>query len=162
MIPTVAVPRSPASAPLPTGRRRRKRAGTQPPGAVSFAACPREAGVWLCGEMGRSLESQTARSDAVGRERAGKGGRHQSWARSPPNSTRRSSVGHGTTRTEAGSPPCRFRPCTKCSSRSCVDGREWTLAALRGPIADDFGLTDAERQELHTSNTLSRFDNRLC
>jgi restriction endonuclease Mrr len=46
--------------------------------------------------------------------------------------------------------------------RRAVDGREWTLAALRGPIADDFGLTDAERQELHTSNTLSRFDNRLC
>jgi restriction endonuclease Mrr len=34
-------------------------------------------------------------------------------------------------------------------------GREWTLAALRGPVADDFGLTDAERVELLPSNTQS-------
>jgi restriction system protein len=43
-----------------------------------------------------------------------------------------------------------------------ADGREWTLAALRGPIADDFGLTDAERTELLPSGAQSRFVNRLC
>jgi len=46
--------------------------------------------------------------------------------------------------------------------RRSADGREWTLAALRGPIADDFGLTDAERAELLPSGTQSRFVNRLC
>jgi restriction system protein len=46
--------------------------------------------------------------------------------------------------------------------RRSADGKDWTLAALRGPIADDFGLTDAERQELLPSNTQSRFVNRLC
>jgi restriction system protein len=46
--------------------------------------------------------------------------------------------------------------------RRVADGREWTLAALRGPIADDFGLTAAERAELLPSNTQSRFVNRPC
>jgi restriction system protein len=46
-------------------------------------------------------------------------------------------------------------------SRS-ADGKDWTLAALRGPIADDFGLTDAERAELLPSGTQTRFVNRLC
>jgi len=46
--------------------------------------------------------------------------------------------------------------------RRSADGRDWTLAALRGPIADDFGLTDAEQAELLRSNTQSRFVNRLC
>ncbi|NBO94001.1 MAG: restriction endonuclease, partial [Planctomycetia bacterium] len=46
--------------------------------------------------------------------------------------------------------------------RRAADGREWTLAALRGPIADDFGLTDAERAELLPSRTQTRFVNRLC
>ena len=46
--------------------------------------------------------------------------------------------------------------------RRSADGREWTVAALRGTIADDFSLTDAERQELLPSNTQSRFVNRLC
>ena len=32
--------------------------------------------------------------------------------------------------------------------RRAADGRDWTLAALRGPIADEFALTDAERAEL--------------
>jgi restriction system protein len=46
--------------------------------------------------------------------------------------------------------------------RRTADGREWTLAALRGPVADDFGLTEAERAELLPSGTQSRFVNRLC
>jgi restriction system protein len=46
--------------------------------------------------------------------------------------------------------------------RRCADGNEWTIAALRGPIADDFALTDAERQELLPSGTQTRFVNRLC
>jgi len=46
--------------------------------------------------------------------------------------------------------------------RHSADGKEWTLAALRGPIADDFGLSDAERAELLPSGTQSRFVNRLC
>jgi len=46
--------------------------------------------------------------------------------------------------------------------RRSADGKELTVAALRGPIADDFGLTDAERQELLPSNTQTRFVNRLC
>ena len=46
--------------------------------------------------------------------------------------------------------------------RRSADGKDWTLAALRGPIADDFGLTEAERAELLPSNTQSRFVNRLC
>ena len=46
--------------------------------------------------------------------------------------------------------------------RRSADGKDWTLAALRGPIADDFGLTDAERAELLPSNTQTRFVNRLC
>ena len=46
--------------------------------------------------------------------------------------------------------------------RRSADGREWTLAALREQIADDFGLTDAERAELLPSNTQTRFVNRLC
>ena len=46
--------------------------------------------------------------------------------------------------------------------RRSADGKEWTLAALRGPIADDFGLTAAEQAELLPSNTQSRFVNRLC
>jgi restriction system protein len=46
--------------------------------------------------------------------------------------------------------------------RHSADGKDWTLAALRGPIADDFGLTDAERAELLPSGTQSRFVNRLC
>lgn len=37
--------------------------------------------------------------------------------------------------------------------RRCADGNELTIAALRGPIADDFALTDAERQELLPSGT---------
>jgi restriction system protein len=45
--------------------------------------------------------------------------------------------------------------------RRSADGREWTVAALRGTIADDFSLT-AERQELLPSNTQFRFVNRLC
>ena len=46
--------------------------------------------------------------------------------------------------------------------RRSADGKDWTLAALRGPIADDFGLTDAERVELLPSGTQTRFVNRLC
>ncbi len=46
--------------------------------------------------------------------------------------------------------------------RRSGDGREWPVAALRAPIADDFSLTAAERQELLPSNTQSRFVNRLC
>ena len=46
--------------------------------------------------------------------------------------------------------------------RRSADGKDCTLAALRGPIADDFGLTDAERAELLPSGTQSRFVNRLC
>ena len=46
--------------------------------------------------------------------------------------------------------------------RRSADGREWTRAALRGPIADDFGLSDAELAELLPSNTQSRFFNCLC
>jgi restriction system protein len=46
--------------------------------------------------------------------------------------------------------------------RRCSDGNEWTIAALRSPIADDFALTDAERQELLPSGTQTRFVNRLC
>jgi restriction system protein len=46
--------------------------------------------------------------------------------------------------------------------RRVADGKDWTLAALRGPIADDFGLTAAERAELLPSGTQSRFVNRLC
>jgi restriction system protein len=46
--------------------------------------------------------------------------------------------------------------------RRSADGKDLTLAALRGPIADDFGLTDAERAELLPSGTQTRFVNRLC
>ena len=46
--------------------------------------------------------------------------------------------------------------------RRSADGTEWTAAALRGRIADDFALTAADRQELLPSNTQSRFVNRLC
>ena len=46
--------------------------------------------------------------------------------------------------------------------RRSGDGQEWTLAALRGPIADHFRLTDADRAELLPSGTQSRFVNRLC
>lgn len=46
--------------------------------------------------------------------------------------------------------------------RRSADGKEWILAALRGPINDDFGLTDAEWAELLPSGTQRRFDNRLC
>ena len=46
--------------------------------------------------------------------------------------------------------------------RRVADGNDWTLAALRGPIADHFRLTDAERAELLPSGTQSRFVNRLC
>jgi restriction system protein len=46
--------------------------------------------------------------------------------------------------------------------RRAADGRDWTLAALRGPIADDFALTDAERAELLPGGTQTRFVNRLC
>ena len=46
--------------------------------------------------------------------------------------------------------------------RHSADGKDWTLAALRGPIADDFALTDAERAELLPSGTQTRFVNRLC
>jgi restriction system protein len=46
--------------------------------------------------------------------------------------------------------------------RRVADGNDWTLAALRGPVADDFGLTEAERAELLPSGTQSRFVNRLC
>ena len=42
--------------------------------------------------------------------------------------------------------------------RRSADGKERTLAALRGPIGDDFGLTDAERADLPRSGT--RFVNR--
>jgi hypothetical protein len=34
--------------------------------------------------------------------------------------------------------------------RRSGDGKEWTVAALRGPIAEDVGLTAAERVELLT------------
>lgn len=42
-----------------------------------------------------------------------------------------------------------------------ADGEEWAVAALRGPIANDFGPTDAERQELLPSKTQNWFVNRL-
>jgi len=44
--------------------------------------------------------------------------------------------------------------------RRSADCKDWTLAALRGPIAEDFALTDAERAELLPSGT--RFANQPC
>ena len=46
--------------------------------------------------------------------------------------------------------------------RWSADSKEWTVAALHGPIADDFGLPDAECPELLPSNTQTRFMNWLC
>lgn len=46
--------------------------------------------------------------------------------------------------------------------RRSADGKAWTLAALRGSIADDFGLTDTERHQLLPSNTQTTIVNRLC
>lgn len=44
--------------------------------------------------------------------------------------------------------------------RRSADGRDRTVAVPRAPLADDFALADAERQELLPSNTQSRFVNR--
>ena len=46
--------------------------------------------------------------------------------------------------------------------RRSAAGRRWPLAALRGPIVDEFGLTDADRAQLLPSTTLPWFANRLC
>jgi restriction system protein len=46
--------------------------------------------------------------------------------------------------------------------RHSANGKDWTLAALRSPIADEFELTEADRAELLPSGTQSRFVNRLC
>lgn len=46
--------------------------------------------------------------------------------------------------------------------RRSADGREHALASLRGPIADNFRLTDGERVQSLPSSTQSRFVNRLC
>jgi len=46
--------------------------------------------------------------------------------------------------------------------RRSADGRERTLAALRGPIGDDFGLIEAERAELLPCGTQTRFVSRFC
>lgn len=51
-----------------------------------------------------------------------------------------------------------FLPPLRCSA----EGRERTLAALRGPIVDHFRLTDADRTELIPSVAQSRFVNCLC
>ena len=45
--------------------------------------------------------------------------------------------------------------------RRCIDGDEWTVRALRVPIADDFGLTDAEPQGRLPVNLQVRFASRL-
>ena len=43
-----------------------------------------------------------------------------------------------------------------------ADGSEHTLANARTPLADQFGLTDAERAELLPSGQQSRFNNRVA
>lgn len=40
------------------------------------------------------------------------------------------------------------------------DGREYTLAGVRGPTADESSLTDAERSEVLPSNTQALFAKR--
>ena len=51
-----------------------------------------------------------------------------------------------------------FLPLLRCSAEGC----ERTVAAVRGPIADHYRLTDADRADLLPSGTQSRIVNRLC
>lgn len=46
--------------------------------------------------------------------------------------------------------------------RHTTDGKDWTFASLRSPIADDFSLTASERAEHLPNITQTRIGNRLC
>jgi len=46
--------------------------------------------------------------------------------------------------------------------RLCGDGREWSVRVAKDPLADEFGLTEAERKELLPSGAAPRFSNRVA
>jgi restriction system protein len=55
-----------------------------------------------------------------------------------------------------------FQEITAPLLRICADGKEWSCAAAREPIASQFGLTDEDLKELLPSGTQTRFVNRLA
>jgi len=55
-----------------------------------------------------------------------------------------------------------FQEMTLPLLRVCANGEEWSMAAVRGPIAEHFGLTEEDRKELLPSGTQPRFNNRVA
>lgn len=55
-----------------------------------------------------------------------------------------------------------FQEITLPLLRVCANGQEWSMAAVRGPIAEHFGLTEEDRKELLPSGTQPRFNNRVA
>jgi len=55
-----------------------------------------------------------------------------------------------------------FQEITLPLLRACADGNEWSMAAIRDPIAVHFGLTAEDRKELLPSGTQPRFYNRVA
>jgi restriction system protein len=55
-----------------------------------------------------------------------------------------------------------FQEMTLPLLRACADGNEWSMAAIREPIAEHFGLTEAARKELLPSGATPRFNNRVA
>jgi len=55
-----------------------------------------------------------------------------------------------------------FQKMTLPLLQACADGKEWTMPAIRGPIAERFRLNEEERSELLPSGAQSRFNNRVA
>ena len=55
-----------------------------------------------------------------------------------------------------------FQEITLPLLRACKDGNEWSMAAIREPIATHFGLTAEDRKEMIPSGTQPRFHNRVA
>lgn len=55
-----------------------------------------------------------------------------------------------------------FQEITLPLLRACADGNEWSMAAIRDPIAAHFGLTAEDRKEMIPSGTQPRFHNRVA
>jgi restriction system protein len=55
-----------------------------------------------------------------------------------------------------------FQEMTLPLLRTCANGEEWAMAAVRGPVAQHFGLTAEQQRELLPSGTQPRFNNRVA
>ena len=55
-----------------------------------------------------------------------------------------------------------FQELTLPLLRACADGKEWSMGAVREPVAEHFGLSDDDRKELLPSGTQPRFNNRVA